>query len=92
MNLYVSNLGEQITDESLHAIFSTHGAVASSNVIKDQFTGNSRGFGFVDMPNEEEASNAIFKINGAILDGRIISVEEASPMPVHKGSYPARTR
>ena len=77
MNLYVSNLGDQITDESLRAIFATHGAVNSSEIVKDHFNGYSRGFAFVDMPNEQEALKAIQRINGSVVNGRNVSVEEA---------------
>ena len=79
MNLYVSNLGDQITDESLRAVFATHGQVNSSRIIKDHSTGFSRGFGFVNMPNDQEAQNAMDKINGAIVNGRSVSVTEARP-------------
>ena len=79
MNLYVSNLGHQITDESLRAVFATHGEVSSSKIIKDNSTGNSRGFGFVNMPNETEAQKAIEKINGTVINGRNLSVKEARP-------------
>lgn len=92
MNLYVSNLGEKVTDESLHAIFSTHGTVGSAKVITDHFTGYSRGFGFVDMPDDAEANNAISKINGTVVDGRSLAVKEAKPKTEHKGSYPARDK
>jgi RNA recognition motif-containing protein len=92
MNLYVSNLGEKTTDESLKAAFVTHGQVSSAKIIKDHFTGYSRGFAFVEMPNEAEANNAISKLNGSSIDGQIISVKEAKPKVEHKGSYPARKR
>lgn len=77
MNLYVSNLGDQITDESLRAIFATHGAVNSSEIVKDRFNGYSRGFAFVEMPNDAEALKAIKRINGSVVNGRSVSVEEA---------------
>lgn len=92
MNLYVSNLGDKVTDESLRAIFATHGTVHSSKVIKDHFTGSSRGFGFVEMSDDEEAGNAIKKINGAVLDGRNVSVKRAKPRPGPKGSLIERLR
>lgn len=92
MNLYISNLGEQITDESLRAIFATHGEVESATIIKDQFTGFSRGFAMVEMPNDIEATNAMARINGSVLNGRSVSVEKAKPTPEHKGSYPIRER
>lgn len=85
MNIYVSNLGEKITDESLRAIFATHGEVRSSKVIKDRFTGDSRGFAFIEMPNDNEAESAMSKIDGSVIDGRSIAVKEARPRP-QKGS------
>lgn len=84
MNLYVSNLGEQITDESMRGVFATYGEVSSSKIIKDRFTGYSRGFGFVEMPNQAEAKNAMEKINGSVLNGRNVLVTEARPRPVAK--------
>jgi len=92
MNLYVSNLGDQITDESLRAVFATHGQVSSSRIIKDHSTGYSRGFGFVNMPNDQEAQNAIDKINGAIVNGRSVSVTEARPRPERRGSIIERLK
>ena len=77
MNIYVSNLGDKITDSSLEAIFSTHGAVVSSNVVLDGFTGYPKGFGFVEMPDREQALRAIEKINRAVINGRTIEVKEA---------------
>lgn len=79
MNLYVSNLGEQITNESLEAIFATHGKVISARIIKDGFNGYSRGFAFVHMPNDEEAQKAMEKINGMVVNGRNVSVKPAKP-------------
>jgi len=79
MNLYISNLGDQITDESLRAIFATYGVVHSARIAKDQFTGYSRGFAFIEMPNEHEAIAAMSRINGSILNGRSVSVEKARP-------------
>jgi len=77
MNLYVSNLGDKITDESLRAIFATHGEVFSSKIIKDHVTGFSRGFAFIEMPNDTEAENAIAKMNGTIVNGKNLSVKKA---------------
>jgi len=92
MNLYVSNLGEQITDESLRAIFATFGEVNSSKVIKDRFSGYSRGFAFVEMPNDTEAQTAISRINGSVVNGRNISVVEARPRPSQKEAFVNRLR
>jgi RNA recognition motif-containing protein len=87
MNLYVSNLGEQITDESLGAVFATYGVVSSSKIIKDHVSGHSRGFGFIDMPNDDEAQKAIGKIDGTVVNGRNVSVKEARPRPELKGRF-----
>ncbi|HEV7620930.1 MAG TPA: RNA-binding protein [Flavisolibacter sp.] len=87
MNIYISNLGDKITDESLRTLFAEHGKVNSAKVITDHFTGYPRGFAFVDMPDETEASLAITKINGSILEGQTLSVKEARPKEEHKGSY-----
>jgi RNA recognition motif-containing protein len=92
MNLYVSNLGDQITDESLRAIFATHGEVSSSKIIKDHTTGSSRGFGFVDMPNNVEAQIAMERINGVVVNGRNVSVKEARPRPEPKGTFIERLK
>lgn len=77
MNLYVSNLGDQITEESLGAIFATHGAVSSSTIVKDEDTGASKGFAYINMPDDTEASKAMEKLNGMVVNGRNVSVIEA---------------
>ena len=77
MNLYVSNLGDNITDESLRAIFATHGQVNSSTIVKDHITGASKGFAFIEMPIAVEAEKAIEKMNGTIVNGKNLSVKEA---------------
>jgi len=87
MTIYVSNLGDKITDDSLRAIFATHGNVASSRIVLDGFTGYSRGFAFVDMPDDEEAVLAIARINGSVVNGIEIKAEQARPEPQHRGSY-----
>lgn len=86
MNIYVSNLNHLVTDESLKQTFTPHGQVNSAKVILDQFTGYSRGFGFVDMPNEDEANIAIEKVNGIEVDGRAVYVKEARPKEDRKSS------
>ncbi|HOW57993.1 MAG TPA: RNA-binding protein [Smithellaceae bacterium] len=78
-NLYVGNLSYKITDEDLRTNFSEAGEVASAAIIKDKFTGESKGFGFVEMKTEEGAAEAIKKFNGGTLDGKAITVNEARP-------------
>lgn len=79
MNLFVGNLDFKVTNEQLTEVFSNHGEVVSAKVIKDKETGRSRGFGFVEMPNDSEASAAIEKLNGVEINSRAISVNEARP-------------
>jgi RNA recognition motif-containing protein len=79
MNIYVGNLSFDVTQDDLEQAFASHGEVASANIISDKFSGQSRGFGFVEMPKEEEARAAITALNGADLKGREISVNEARP-------------
>ena len=78
-NLYVGNLSYDTTDASLRAAFEAHGEVTSANVITDRDTGRSRGFGFVEMGSDEAAKTAIEALNGQMLDGRQIRVDEARP-------------
>ena len=77
--LYVGGLPYSVTEERLQEIFAAHGTVESAKVIKDKFTGQSRGFGFVDMGSGGEAQRAIQALNGTQLDGRSL-VNEAKPM------------
>jgi RNA recognition motif-containing protein len=78
--LYVGGLPYSVTGDRLQDIFSAHGTVESANVISDKFTGQSRGFGFVEMSSSSEAQNAIQSLNGTQLDGRTLTVNEAKPM------------
>jgi len=79
MNIYVGNLSPEVTDEDLKALFGQHGQVTSAVVIKDKFTGRSRGFGFVEMPGKEQATAALAALNGVELKGQAIRVDEARP-------------
>jgi len=81
MNIYVGNLSREVTEEDLRQAFEAFGQVASVNVIKDKFTGQSRGFGFVEMPSKAEAQSAIAGLNGKELKGRTLTVNEARPRP-----------
>ena len=83
--LYVGGLPYEVTDDRLQEIFSAHGTVESSRVITDRMTGRSRGFGFVEMSSQEEAQQAIDKLNGTDLDGRSLTVNEAKPKEQRSG-------
>lgn len=78
--LYVGNLSYGTTDQALQEAFSQFGVVTSASVIMDKMTGRSKGFGFVEMANDEEAQQAIDAMNGKELDGRTLTVNEARPM------------
>jgi RNA recognition motif-containing protein len=77
--LYVGNLSFRVTSEDLQEHFASAGAVESANVVYDRETGRSRGFGFVEMASEDEATNAIAQFNGTEYDGRNMVVNEARP-------------
>ncbi|MDB5166468.1 MAG: hypothetical protein JWM37_540 [Candidatus Saccharibacteria bacterium] len=77
--LFIGSLAWATTDDSLTELFSTVGTVSSAQVIVDRETGRSKGFGFVEMSNDDEAKVAVEKLNNADLDGRAISVSEARP-------------
>ncbi len=83
--LYVGGLPYSVTEGKLQDIFSAHGTVESANVISDKFTGQSRGFGFVEMSTSGEAQKAIETLNGTQLDGRTLTVNEAKPMARRDG-------
>ncbi len=83
--LYVGGLPYEVTDDRLEEIFSAHGTVESARVITDRMTGRSRGFGFVEMSSQEEAQQAIDKLNGTDLDGRSLTVNEAKPKEQRSG-------
>jgi RNA recognition motif-containing protein len=85
MNIYVGNLSHDVTDEDLRQEFEEFGQVISATVIKDKFSGESRGFGFVEMPSKEEASQAIAGLQERDLKGRKINVNEARPRPAGRG-------
>lgn len=79
MNIYVGNLAREATDEELRKAFEAFGQVTSVNIIKDKYSGESRGFGFVEMPAKAEAQAAIAGLNGKQLKGRTLTVNEARP-------------
>ena len=79
MNIYVGNLAYGTTEEDLRSIFSAFGDVSKVSIIKDKETGRSKGFGFVEMPDDSEAQSAINALNDSDLDGRTIVVSKAQP-------------
>ena len=79
MNIYVSNLSYNTTSESLKELFAGSGEVTSANVITDKITGDSRGFGFVEMPDNEEGQKAIDHLNETEFEGKTINVNVARP-------------
>jgi cold-inducible RNA-binding protein len=85
MKLYVGNLSYTTTQDTLHEVFSSHGSVDEVAVITDRETGRPRGFAFVSMKNDQEARAAIEALNGAEVDGRTISVNEARPKSDNRG-------
>ena len=87
MNIYVANLSFNVQDEDLKEFFEPYGEVTSAKVINDKFTGQSRGFGFVEMSDDEAARKAIAELDQAMVEGRTIKVTEAKP----REDRPART-
>ena len=79
MNIYVGNLSYDVSEENLRQAFEAFGQVSSATIVKDKYSGQSKGFGFVDMPSAEEARSAINQLNGKELKGRTLNVNEARP-------------
>lgn len=90
MNIYVGNLSHEVTEDSLRGAFEPFGQVESVNIIKDRFSGESRGFGFVEMPSKQEAEKAIEEMNGKDLMGRAVNVNEARPRTNRRDSRGGR--
>lgn len=83
--IYVGNLGYNVSSSDLHALFAPHGTVQSAQVIEDRDAGRSKGFGFVEMSTDEEATNAIAALNGQMHGDRALTVNEAKPR-VNRGT------
>ena len=79
MNIYIGNISRDLSEDELREAFAAYGQVSSVNIIKDKFTGEYRGFAFVEMPVKEEAEAAISGLNGRELKGRALNVNEARP-------------
>ncbi len=79
MNIYIGNLSYNVTDQDLQKLFEEYGKVERSNIISDRETGRSKGFGFIEMPEQSEGQKAIEELDGQDVDGRNIRVNEARP-------------
>jgi RNA recognition motif-containing protein len=90
MNIYVSNLSFAVEDEDLREFFAEYGEVSSAKVIMDKYTNRSRGFGFVEMPDDTAAQKAITELDGGMVDGRAIKVTIAKPKEERKSSNNSR--
>ena len=89
MNIYVGQLPYNVNEDELREIFSEYGEIGSLNLIKDRFSGQSKGFGFIEMPNNSEADKAIKALNKTMLHGREIKVNQAEQRK-QKNSYRKR--
>jgi RNA recognition motif-containing protein len=89
MNIYVSNLSYAVQDEDLREFFTEYGEVASAKVIMDKYTNRSKGFGFVEMPDDTAAQKAIEELDGGMVDGRAIRVAIAKPKEERRNSKPS---
>jgi RNA recognition motif-containing protein len=85
MNIYVGNLSWQMTDEDLRTLFEQYGSVTSAKIVKEKVSGRSKGFGFVEMPDDSEAQNALSSLYESEVLGRKIIVNEAQPKPQNGG-------
>ena len=89
MNIYVGNLSREVTEEELRQAFEAFGQVTSVNIIKDRYTGESRGFGFVEMPTNTEAQAAITGLDGTSLKEQMLNVSKARPRTESRRSWPS---
>lgn len=87
MNIYVGNLSWSLKDQDLANLFTPFGEVASAKIVMDKFTQRSKGFGFVEMPNDEQAQAAIAQLNGSEVDGRNLVVNESRPKEEGGGGF-----
>jgi len=87
MNIYVGNLLRETNENDLRQAFETYGQVTSAKIISDRETGDSRGFGFVEMPNNQEARSALSGLDGKDLQGRTLKVNEARPRNARRNEF-----
>ena len=91
MNIYVGNLSWSMTDEDLNSLFSQYGSVTSAKILKDKMNGRSKGFGFVEMEDDEAAKTAIANLNETDVQGRKLIVNESQPRPEGEDGYKKRS-
>ena len=91
MNIYVGNLSWSMTDEDLNSLFAEYGAVSSAKILKDKMSGRSKGFGFVEMEDEEAAKNAIAGLHESEIQGRKLIVNESQPRAEGEGGFKKRS-
>ncbi|HTG55947.1 MAG TPA: hypothetical protein VL943_06765 [Niabella sp.] len=87
MNIFVAKLNFKTRKEELEAAFAKFGQVTSAKIVRDKETGRSKGYGFVEMPNDDEANNAIAALNEKEFEGKVIAVKPANPKPAASGNY-----
>ena len=92
MNIYVGNLLREATEDDLRQAFEAFGQVTSVKIITDKYTGDPRGFGFVEMANHQEAKSAISELDGKDLKGRTLKVNEARPRDDRRGGFGGKKR
>jgi len=90
MNIYVGNLAPDVTEDDLKHAFEPYGQVATVSIVKDKFSGEPRGFGFIEMPSKSEASQAINSLNYKELKGQLMKVNEARPREERRGGGGSR--
>jgi RNA recognition motif-containing protein len=90
MNIYVGNLSWGLKDQDLANLFAPYGEVSSAKIVMDKFTQRSKGFGFVEMPNDEQAQAAIAQLNGSEVEGRNLVVNESRPKEEGSGGFKKR--
>ena len=91
MNIYVGNLSWTMTDEDLSSLFTQYGSVSSAKILKDKMNGRSKGFGFVEMEDDEAAKTAIANLNETEVQGRKLIVNESQPRPEGEGGFKKRS-
>lgn len=91
MNIYVGNLSWSMTDQDLQDLFTPYGEVGSAKILKDKMSGRSKGFGFVEMADDEAAKSAIANLNETEIQGRKLIVNESQPRPAGEGGFKKRS-